>query len=375
MFEGPRAAKVEELPQIVKLTSWIFGFERKGVGMDEAFPHFLNKSNIENLRVIVSDGRVISHVGFWEGMLNIYGCWVKVGLVGAVCTHPDYRNRGYASLLVRDAFEKMRKDGVDFVMVSGKRTLYSRAGCVEAGRVYKFRIQPGTLNVSEDVDVKPYTEDRIADLVDLYQREPVRFKRSLDEFKLLAGRRVREQVAKVRHVIAYKRGRAIAYISALGFDKMWSLVEYAGSRRAVLRLIREFSKDAGIDMFELNIPYGDWEMLSLLEDLGLKPETSVAPASLAILNPAGFIEKTRVYVEERIGDTELRVEIKPDRVELQLSDNRLELRDTRELTLLVFGRPERIENPDTPSFDPDKAPEQFKKVFPMPTPTYGLNYI
>ncbi|RLI27534.1 hypothetical protein DRO58_04165, partial [Candidatus Bathyarchaeota archaeon] len=290
VIEGPRAAKVEELPQIVKLTSWIFGFERVGARMDEAFPHFLNESNIENLRVIVSDGKVVSHVGFWEGWLNIYGCWVKAGLVGAVCTHPDYRNRGYASALVRDAFRKMREDGVDLVMVSGKRTLYSRAGCVEAGRVYRFKTRPSTLTVSEEVEVKPYTEDKVMDLVALYQREPVRFKRSLDEFKLLAGRRIREGVAKVKHLVAYKRGRPIAYISTLKFERTWSLVEYAGSRRAVLRMISDLSRTAGIDTFELNIPYGDWEMLSLLEDIGLKPRTSSAPASLAILNPKKFTE-------------------------------------------------------------------------------------
>ena len=375
MIEGPRAAKVEELPQIVKLTSWIFGFERVGARMDEAFPHFLNESNIENLRVIVSDGKVVSHVGFWEGWLNLYGCWVKAGLVGAVCTHPDYRNRGYASALVRDAFRKMREDGVDFVMVSGKRTLYSRAGCVEAGKVYRFRTRSSALTIFEDVEVKPYTEDKVMDLVTLYQREPVRFKRSLDEFKLLAGRRILEGAAKVRHLVAYKRRRPIAYVSALEFKRAWSLVEYAGSRRAVLRMISDLSRTSNIDTFELNIPYGDWEMLSLLEDMGLKPHTSIAPASLAILNPKKFAEKIRLYVEERIGDVEFMVEPKQDGVRIRLSDSRLELRDPREFTLLVFGRPETVENPDTPDFDPDSVPEPFKTVFPMPTPTYGLNYI
>ena len=260
-------------------------------------------------------------------------------------------------------------------MVSGKRTLYSRAGCVEAGKVYRFRTRSSALTIFEDVEVKPYTEDKVMDLVTLYQREPVRFKRSLDEFKLLAGRRILEGAAKVRHLVAYKRRRPIAYVSALEFKRAWSLVEYAGSRRAVLRMISDLSRTSNIDTFELNIPYGDWEMLSLLEDMGLKPHTSIAPASLAILNPKKFAEKIRLYVEERIGDVEFMVEPKQDGVRIRLSDSRLELRDPREFTLLVFGRPETVENPDTPDFDPDSVPEPFKTVFPMPTPTYGLNYI
>ncbi|MBS7612631.1 hypothetical protein KEJ48_00045, partial [Candidatus Bathyarchaeota archaeon] len=82
MIEGPRAAKIEELPQIVKLTSWIFGFEKHGVYLDKVFPHVFCEKNIENLRVIVSDGRVVSHLGIWEGWLNFYGFWLKVGLIG-----------------------------------------------------------------------------------------------------------------------------------------------------------------------------------------------------------------------------------------------------------------------------------------------------
>jgi len=375
MLEGPRAAKVEELPQIVRLTSRIFGFERRGASMDEAFPHFLSESNIENLRVIVSDGKVVSHVGVWEGWLNLCGCWVKVGLVGAVCTHPDYRNRGYASALVRDAFKKMVGDGVDLVMVSGKRTLYSRVGCVEAGRLYEFKIRPSALTLFEDVEVELYSEEKVSDFVTLYQREPVRFKRTLDEFKVLACRRIREEAAKVKHFIAYNKGRPLAYISLLSFGGTWSLVEYAGSRRVVLHMISEVSKKFGIDRFELNIPHGDWELLNLLEGAGFKPKTSRAPASLAILNPVKFAEKILLYVEERAGEIDFRVESRPDGVRIQLSDSCLKLEDPREFTMLIFGKPETIENPDIPDFVFNRVSEPFRAVFPMPTPVYGLNYI
>jgi len=376
MLEGPRAAKVEELPQIIRLTSRIFGFEKRGISIDEAFPHFLSEFNIENLRVMVSDGKVVSHVGVWEGWLNLYGSWIKVGLVGAVCTHPDYRNRGYASALIRDAFKKMTGDGVDLVMVSGKRTLYSRAGCVEAGRLYEFKIQPNALTLFEDVKIEPYSEERVSDFIAIYQREPVRFKRTLDEFKVLIRRRIRGEAIKLKHFIAYSnKDRPLAYVSLLSFEGEWSLVEYAGSRRAALHTINKVSKKLGIDRLELNVPYGDWEMLNLLEGAGFKPKTSIAPASLAILNPMKFAKKILLYVEERAGKIDFRVESRPEGVMIQLSDNCLKLEDPREFTMLIFGKPETIKNPDTPDFDFNKIPKPFRAVFPMPTPVYGLNYI
>ena len=90
--------------------------------------------------MIVQDGNPISHVGIWEGLILIYGYTFKIGMIGAVCTHPNYRGRGYASALVKDAFAKMKTDHVDFVLVSGVRDLYKRVGCVEAGRIYRYRI-------------------------------------------------------------------------------------------------------------------------------------------------------------------------------------------------------------------------------------------
>lgn len=74
MLEGPRAAKPEELPEIINLTNQIFmlpyGFPPI---MGDAFSHLFNENNLENLRVIVKDEHVASHVGVWEDCLLICG--------------------------------------------------------------------------------------------------------------------------------------------------------------------------------------------------------------------------------------------------------------------------------------------------------------
>ncbi|MCX8171519.1 MAG: GNAT family N-acetyltransferase, partial [Candidatus Bathyarchaeota archaeon] len=113
MLEGPRAAKPDELPKILDLVNEVFMAPR-GLPpiMGEVFQLLFNINNLDNLRVVVRDGKPISHVGIWEGNLLVYGSWLKVGMIGAVCTHRDFRGRGYASTLVMDALRKMRADGV-----------------------------------------------------------------------------------------------------------------------------------------------------------------------------------------------------------------------------------------------------------------------
>ncbi len=383
MIEGPRAAKIEELPQIVKLTSWIFGFEERGIYLDKVFPHVFCEENIENLRVIVSDGRVVSHLGIWEGWLNFYGIWLKVALIRCVCTHPEHRMKGYASALVKDAFIKLSSERVDLVMVSGARSLYTRAGCVEAGIIYDYHVP---LDVIKDLTarlnglkIEPYAEDRTSDLVGLYQSEPIRFKRSFEEFKLLAGRTFIAEVSGSMSIfIAYKMNKPVSYVAFVkGVWDNLTIVEYAGSRVAALKTIYEVSKIFNVERVKLPVPYGDWELTSLLEECGLKPKSSHAIASLAILNPIVFVEKIRPYVEERLG-VKANFNIAAcnnDVFELSMFGERVKLEDPRAFTMLVFGRPETVHSSTTVKFNSNRLPEVFRRIFPMPSFNYGLNFI
>ncbi|MEM2448326.1 MAG: GNAT family N-acetyltransferase [Candidatus Bathyarchaeia archaeon] len=382
MIEGPRAAKTEELPQIVKLTSWIFGFEKHGVYLDKVFPHVFCEENIENLRVIVSNGKVISHLGIWEGYLYFYSTQLKVGLIGCVCTHPDYRMKGYASTLVQDAFAKLSNDHVDLVMVSGARSLYSRAGCVEAGIIYDYHVPLDTLEhlamYSDELKIESYTEDKILSLIELYQREPIRFKRSLEEFKLLTDRAFLAEVGALNIFVSHRMGKPSSYVAFVkGVWDDLTVVEYAGSRIAVLKTICEVSKTLKVEHVKLPVPYGDWELIALLEESGLKPKTSSAPASLAILNPAVFAEKIRPYIEEKLGvKANFKVASYSDGgFKVYMSGESVRFEDPKAFTLLVFGRPETVHSSDIIEFDHTRIPDVFKRVFPIPSFNYGLNFI
>lgn len=382
MIEGPRAAKIEELPQIVKLTSWVFGFEKYGVYLDKVFPQVFCEENVENLRVIVSDGKVVSHLGIWEGYIHFYGTWLKVGLIGCVCTHPDYRMKGYASTLVKDAFTKLSNDHVDLVMVSGARSLYTRAGCVEAGIIYDYHVPLDAIKhltrYSNELKIESYAEDKISDLIELYQREPIRFKRSFEEFKLLAGRSFLAEVEALSIFVSYRMSKPASYVAFVkGVWDNLTVVEYAGSRIAIFKTLYEASKTFKVEHVRLPVPYGDWELIALLEESGLKPKTSNAPASLAIPNPVVFAEKIRPYVEEKLG-------VKADFKVIACNDNVFEVyifgecvkfKDPKAFPLFVFGRPETVNSSDVVEFDFNRIPGVFRRIFPMPSFNYGLNFI
>ena len=390
MLEGPRPAKVNELPEIVKLVSWIFGFEKYGVTVDKVLPHLFCENNVENLRVILCNGRIVSHVGIWEGALYFHGIQLKVGLIGCVCTHPDYRMRGYASMLVEDAFAKLRRDNTDLIMVSGARMLYSRVGCVESGILYDYRIPANRAKLLADcldgVEVEEYMEDRILDLVEIYQKEPIRFRRSYEEFKLLVDR-VSACGTKFKDyasiLISYRMGKPIAYIALFKGWPGWLssdlavIVEYAGSRMAILRMLYDAMRVLKVNYIRLMAPYGDWDLITLLECYGLKSEASYAPASFAIPDPVKFIDKIKPYIEERIGiETGFKAASYDDHIELYALNESVKFKDSRMLIAILFGRPSFIQNRnDNITVDMESIPRIFRRVFPIPSISYGLNYV
>jgi len=390
MLEGPRSAKIEELREVVKLVSLVFSFDKYGISIDRIFPHVFCESNIDNLRVIVCDGRIVSHLAIWEGLLYFYGVQLKIGLIGCVCTHPDYRMRGYASMLVSDAFAKLRRDNVDLVMVSGARMLYSRAGCVESGILYDYRISADKAKLLAErldgVEIEEYRGDRVLDLVEVYQREPIRFRRSYEEFKLLVDR-VSMWGAKFKNyasiLISYRIGKPIAYIALLRGWPGWLnsdlavIIEYAGSRMAILGMLHDAMKMFKVNCIRLMVPYGDWNLITLLEGYGLKSESSYAPASFAIPDPVGFLDKIKPYIEERIGvEAGFKAVSYDDHIELYALNESVRFENSRMLTAILLGRPSFIQNRgDNIAVSMEAIPQIFRRIFPIPSISYGLNYI
>ena len=372
---------MDELPGILNLVNATFlsqhGFPPV---MGEVFPHLFSEHNIENLRVIVEDREPISHVGIWEGDLLIYGSWFKVGMISCVCTHPEFRGRGYASSLVKDAFSKMKRDGVDLVLISGDRDLYRRFGCFRLGRIYRYKIPAGRVNFEkEKFDLIPYDERYLTNLVGLYQKEPLRYRRSLDDFKLLAERGLRCSKVPTKIFIAKFRGKPLAYIAAglMPQEVLRGILrvhEYAGSRTAVLYLIEHLFRIMGSDVIEVIIPFHDLELLSILEEKGVAQPPLETPASMCIINPQSFIEKARPYLEERVVKenlSKLRIDVTDERITMTINRQKPACMDLKDLTFLFFGNPEQVQ----PSADLEPILKLLGESLPMPNPTYGLNFV
>ncbi|MEM2905575.1 MAG: GNAT family N-acetyltransferase [Candidatus Bathyarchaeia archaeon] len=394
-MEGPRAARRDELQQVADLANLVFR-EAKGLAwtMHLEFPLLFNEANLENLRVILDDGKPVTLVGIRESELVIYGCRVPVGMIGSVCTHPQYRGKGLASLALVDAFEKMKRDGVPLVLVSGVRSLYTRAGCAMVGREYRYGLTPQDAEKLPTCgfELEPFQEGALSGIVELRQKEPVRFLNTPEELLALLKRPERDSLSQVhpRDTFLIKCGStSVAYLVAqmprdgsLGDS---NLVEYGGSRSAVAAGVSLLIRRRGLRKLNVAVPWQDKELLALLELAGLPlPKASPFGGTVKLLQPQAFLKAVKPYLRERLGvdaSEDLRLVEGAENLRLEVDGESLPLKSDLELARLLFGTPD-VSNAENEAYL-EEAPkpragsrlaEVVERALPLPTIRYGLNF-
>ena len=106
-----RGIRESELEEMINLQCLVFrpdGHERyrQYVRRDSSYRY-------DQSRVVVVDGRIVATLRVWERRMRIGSCIVRMGGIGGVGTHPDYRGVGYATALMKDTIAYMRTVGYE----------------------------------------------------------------------------------------------------------------------------------------------------------------------------------------------------------------------------------------------------------------------
>ena len=386
-IEGPRGAREGELEK----------------------PSLFNRDSVDNVRVFVDNGKVVSHQEFYVREVSILGCKIRLGSIGGVDTLREYRKRGFATELFDDCTERMDADGADLMQVSGDRGLYRRGGCKRIGDVCYFRITKEDVPAGGDVEVRPYEEGSLAGVIEAYQREPVRFSRSLSDFALMANRPAPYTHGKGEILTLHEDNRLVGYVVASTGDP-WSIailsigeefptfrqsywedktakdvpltlgrvIEYAGMRTAILQSIGPLFARYGLEELNFFVPSHDTELVRLLKDMGAQfTYNDSAAGTFKMVNFPRFMQKLHPYMEEHLSREETdslqfeqtngspRAE---DRFTVRLGDEELV---TSDIEHLVFGTHEK----KRPEIQGEKLASVIERLFPVPLVWHGMNSI
>ncbi|MCY3801252.1 MAG: GNAT family N-acetyltransferase [Chloroflexi bacterium] len=405
-IEGPRAAAPEETGELHRLITDVFGTsDMPGGQVPDEYPLIFRDKDPESRRVICVDGKIVSYVGLHIRNAVFFGCEVKVASVGGVCTHPAYRGRGLATILMNHCESFMQDAGVDLVIVSGERGLYRRLEYELAGSVSVYRIPADTEPDNGGYTIRDATEADIGEMVRLYQRLPVRFHRPLEDFQVAVRAIWIDRVIDQRHALVAERdGSLQAYLTytvhdsdnesgapdptatvgepsfpleeeSIGSVSVGNRIanEFAGGAGAVLALARAAAGRAGAPHFDLSVAGAYRQLLSECAGHGYPRHVTHQPGTFKLLAPSRFLDAIKPLIIERAGADiadRLAISITDGTYLLELDNQHYRIGRNAGLLELIFEPGLRAE------IGPNgRLGEAVSACFPLPMIWTGLNFV
>ena len=386
-MEGPRPLRAGELPSLVRLLDRTFRANSPGKFLAE-FPHLVNETNLGRLIVIPEDGEIVSHVGMVAARILFEGVPLPVTLVGGVATAEERRGGGCATRCLDFALDQAARDGDDLAWISGSRSLYTSRGAAKAGREWIYEVAaggqaPAGLTVRE----VSLADDPAA--AALYECEPVRFRRTRDDWLRTAKNRF-VMNSKARFWGVFRADRLCAYlvIHEPRADRPAALLaEFAGDRTDAARALTEAASKTGTAVVQAHV--GDWDRAGREAFAAIALSDGKLEAGRGTFLPlrmASCMEKLRPRIARLCGETIAGRELRfsesgggpgsrsgaDAQLHISLGPDEARIVGRAELARFLFGAPDS--NP--PAFEgAASVVATLQPAFPLPTPWYGLNYV
>ncbi len=372
MIDGPRGLIPDELDKLMEeLVNIVYSPRMRG-----GFPTLFCEENAEHIRIIKTDGKLVSHIGVVVRDMIINGCRISVGNIGAVCTHDDYRKRGYAWSIFEDAMDKLRAEGVDMFLISGFRNLYRLHGATHVGKVARYHVTSDMELPETETAARTFSLEDLPSWAALHRSESVRFHRPYNDFE------------KLTTIMAVHRGKFLysiwegdrigAYaVLARSRDESVYLDEYAGSRLMLMGSIQALCEEFDVPGLSVPVPTHDAELIGMLDSIGAEASYGSTGGTIAILDFPRLCERLRPMFEEIVGRETAQKLIFREQggsYSIGLDSDEMTLNDAHDAARLIFGNtPDRDERTEISA--QGKLRETLEAIFPIPRPVYGLNYI
>ena len=214
------------------------------------------------------------------------GCTLRVASLGGVATYEAYRGKGHATALLRDTMRHCRKDGVDYIMVSGYRNMYHRYGCRYVGRDGLFHIAREQAGDFSDTawTIAPASKADVETIGAIYRREPVRWLRPPSDIAFGIDGWVQNRPAKT--YLIHRGDQPVAFgvmQQARERDEgQVHLLDYAGERSAIVGALDKFIEKQNLNRLSLHVKKFDTVLRGLLQARGLTGEPSNLPGTTMI---------------------------------------------------------------------------------------------
>jgi hypothetical protein len=352
----------------------------------DEYPQLFNDDNLENCRVMIHEGQVVTHIGMLIRDASLLGCTIRACNIGGVGTLPEFRKMGLATQTFADSCAKAKRDGCDIMIISGDRNLYRLAGCRKVGRDFDYLItgaDVGRLGDGFSPCRAPVTIEQAGDkdqelISSLYQREPVRFIRPREDYR--RAMQCRFVMNRPSDFWLIGLGGAVVAYAILNrpqpTDKQTRLAEYAGLRCAVVGALPLIFAHYKIEKLSVHVLGRDTGVQALLNERGIAATPAPGSGTVRIVNFPQLMERMRPHLAEALGsDIARRLSFaeEGDRYIFMFGSDRAEIKDRGDVVRLLFGTPDNSDAGILPEDNP--VLRALRPALPFPALWYGISYV
>jgi predicted acetyltransferase len=169
-----------------------------GQYVDSFCNNYIGNSHYDlNVSRLVFDGeKLVHHWGVWGYQMRLGSIQLKVGGIGAVATHADYRKKNLMHIAAQESFDAMKSAGYDLSILRGRH--YAKMGYARAWNYVHYRFKWEDFPVGEPPDYQPLALADVPEMDALYNRthavytgtaiRPTYYNKHLDDICVYAWR-------------------------------------------------------------------------------------------------------------------------------------------------------------------------------------------
>jgi len=370
-FQGPMSLVERDRPELMAMLNLIF--RPNGGDMAHDYARHLGPNNLENIRVIKQNGRIVSHVATSIRPVVLGGIATQVAGIGAVASLPEARGKGFASLLMQDAVGRSREQGADIMLISGDRDLYRRLCAVDCGRFPIVRLTASDMKPVSSFSLARAGHDDIDDIIALRQTLPTRYLLPREDLAALLDHKMVMDKPTDWWMIRRDSetvGWGVLYVQPPDLH----LFDWAGNPEALAGAVPLWLNAYNAETITLTVT--DRYCLPLAWNSFIERERAF-DGTVLILDARRLFERATPYLIERIGEENfqrLRIETDQQRLRVALDSQKIDLSDGGEIAQFFFGAPQRDFLAECIAPDSELC-FLLSRAFPIPLVWYGIGYV
>jgi predicted N-acetyltransferase YhbS len=326
--------------------------------MGAEFPLFLARGNATNCWVVADSDQFVAHCGFMPRTLALGAARLRVGLIGAVCTLPEYAGKGLGTMLLDATLAHAQRCGISLVLISGGRGLYQRRGARFAGRFQRYTLAPNQWRHwrARDLVWRPYAPNDAPHVLALHDAAPVRFMRTAPALDAAALARPCGRTT----MVALRHERVVAYCVYTRDAEHLTMDEWRGDAHALTQCADAMPPDyCGAITLVLPAHTQAPEPLRRCADATTPATFS---GTMLVLDGPALVDQLRPYWHEH-SVSQLRGAPRDNGFIISDATTRVALTAATTAAFFWGGQ-------DAPAM-----PEQWRHCLPLPLCEYGLDYI